>query len=106
MKEFMSTILKDVPIEAIEELDSNNQTVSSYQVVKPESLQKKSQNKKKKKKSKFQLFKGKGKKIKTKKSKAQTSVQTRSQSPAQTRSQDGGRSATTQRPGGGSGRTY
>ena len=94
----MSTVLKDVPIEAIEELDSNNQTVSSYQVVKPESLQKKSQNKKKKKKSKFQLFKGKGKKIKTKKSKVQTSVQTRSQ--------DGGRSATTQRPGGGSGRTY
>ena len=98
VEEFMSTILKDVPIEAIEELDSNNQTVSSYQVVKPESLQKKSQNKKKKKKSKFQLFKGKGKKIKTKKSKVQTSVQTRSQ--------DGGRSATTQRPGGGSGRTY
>ena len=98
VEEFMSTILKDVPIEAIEELDSNNQTVSSYQVVKPESLQKKSQNKKKKKKSKFQLFKGKGKKIKTKKSKVQTSVQTRSQ--------DGGRSATPQRPGGGSGRTY
>ena len=98
VEEFMSTVLKDVPIEAIEEQDSNNQTVSSYQVVKPESLQKKSQNKKKKKKSKFQLFKGKGKKIKTKKSKVQTSVQTRSQ--------DGGRSATTQRPGGGSGRTY
>tara|TARA_B100000287_G_scaffold142009_1_gene133730 strand:+ start:38 stop:727 length:690 start_codon:yes stop_codon:yes gene_type:complete len=100
VEEFMSTVLKDVPIEAIEELDSNNQTVSSYQVVKPESLQKKSQNKKKKKKSKFQLFKGKGKKIKTKKSKSRT------QSPAQTRSQDGGRSATTQRPGGNGGRTY
>ena len=32
----MSTVVKDVPIEAIEELDSNNQTVSSYQVTKPE----------------------------------------------------------------------
>ena len=111
IEEFMSTVLKDVPIEGIEELDSNNQTVSSYQVTKSEppqikTVKKKSQNKKKKKKSKFQLFKGKGKIIKTNKSKVQTSVQTRSQSPAQTRSQDGGRSATTQRPGGGSGRTY
>jgi len=107
IEEFMSTVMKDVPIEGIEELDSKNQTVNSYTVVQPEPIQKtsvkkKSQNKKKKKKSKFQLFKGKGKIIKTKKSK----VQTRSQSPAQTRSQDGGRSATTQRPGGGSGRTY
>ena len=111
IEEFMSTVVKDVPIEAIEELDSNNQTVSSYQVTKPEppqikTVKKKSQNKKKKKKSKFQLFKGKGKTIKTKKSKVQTSVQTRSQSSAQTRSQDGGRSATTQRPGGNGGRTY
>jgi hypothetical protein len=111
IEEFMSTVMKDVPIEGIEELDSNNQTVSSYQVTKSEppqikTVKKKSQNKKKKKKSKFQLFKGKGKIIKTKKSKVQTSVQTRSQSTAQTRSQDGGRSATTQRPGGGSGRTY
>ena len=31
IEEFMSTVVKDVPIEAIEELDSNNQTVSSYQ---------------------------------------------------------------------------
>ena len=105
VEEFMSTILKDVPVDGIEELDSNNQTISSYQVVKPEPPQKKpvrkkSQNKKKKKKSKFQLFKGKGKKIKTKHSKSRT------QSPAQTRSQDGGRSATTQRPGGNGGRTY
>ena len=103
IEEFMSNVVKDVPIEAIEELDSNNQTVSSYQVTKPEppqvkTLKIKPQNKKKKKKSKFQLFKGKGKKIKTKKSKVQTSVQTRSQ--------DGGRSATTQRPGGNGGRTY
>jgi len=103
VEEFMSTVLKDVPIEGIEELDSNNQTVSSYQVVKSElpqttTVKSKSQNKKKKKKSKFQLFKGKGKKIKTKTTKAQ--------SPAQTRSQDGGRSATTQRPGGNGGRTY
>ena len=29
----MSTVVKDVPIEAIEELDSNNQTVSSYQLL-------------------------------------------------------------------------
>jgi len=105
VEEFMSTILKDVPVDGIEELDSNNQTISSYQVVKPEppqkkTVRKKSQNKKKKKKSKFQLFKGKGKKIKTKNSKSRT------QSPAQTRSQDGGRSATTQRPGGNGGRTY
>ena len=103
VEEFMSTVLKDVPIEGIEELDSNNQTVSSYQVVKSElpqttTVKSKSQNKKKKKKSKFQLFKGKGKKIKSKTTKAQ--------SPAQTRSQDGGRSATTQRPGGNGGRTY
>ena len=95
VEEFMSTVLKDVPIEGIEELDSNNQIVSSYQVTKPEppqikTVKKKSQNKKKKKKSKFQLFKGKGKKIKTKKSKSRT------QSPAQTRSQAGG----------GDGRTY
>ena len=103
IEEFMSTVMKDVPIEGIEELDSKNQTVNSYTVVQPEPIQKtsvkkKSQNKKKKKKSKFQLFKDKGKKIKTKKSKVQTSVQTRSQ--------DGGRSATTQRPGGNGGRTY
>ena len=69
IEEFMSTVIKDVPIEAIEELDSNNQTVSSYQVTKPEppqgknSKEKKPQNKKKKKKSKFQLFKGGGKTI-------------------------------------------
>jgi len=105
VEEFMSTVLKDVPVDGIEELDSNNQTVSSYEVVKSElpqttTVKSKSQNKKKKKKSKFQLFKGKGKKIKTKKSKSRT------QSPAQTRSQDGGRSATTQRPGGNGGRTY
>ena len=105
IEEFMSTVLKDVPVDAIEELDSNNQTVSSYEVVKSElpqttTVKSKSQNKKKKKKSKFQLFKGKGKKIKTKKSKSRT------QSPAQTRSQDGGRGATTTRPGGNGGRTY
>jgi len=89
VEEFMSTVLKDVPIEGIDELDSNNQTVSTYQVVKSQSPQTttvklKSQNKKKKKKSKFQLFKGKGKTIKTKKSKSRT------QSPAQTRTQTGG----------------
>ncbi len=50
VEEFMSTVLKDVPIEAIEELDSNNQTVSSYQVVKPESLQKISKQKEEKEK--------------------------------------------------------
>lgn len=105
VEEFMSTVLKDVPIEGIEELDSNNQTVSSYQVTKPEppqikSVRKKSQNKKKKKKKKFKLTKTKGKKVVPK------NTTTREQSPAQTRSQDGGRSATTQRPGGNGGRTY
>ena len=41
----MSTVVKDVPIEAIEELDSNNQTVSSYQVTKPEPPHKNSEEK-------------------------------------------------------------
>ena len=105
VEEFMSTVLKDVPVDGIEELDSNNQTVSSYQVTKPEppqikSVRKKSQNKKKKKKKKFKLTKTKGKKVVPK------NTTTREQSPAQTRSQDGGRSATTQRPGGNGGRTY
>ena len=100
IEEFMSTVIKDVPIEAIEELDSNNQTVSSYQVTKPEPLQKKSQSKKKKKKSKFQLFKTKSKRVLSK------NTTTRQQTSVQTRSQDGGRSATTQRPGGNGGRTY
>jgi len=105
VEEFMSTILKDVPVDGIEELDSNNQTISSYQVVKPEppqktTVRKKSQNKKKKKKKKFKLTKTKGKKVVPK------NTTTREQSPAQTRSQDGGRSATTQRPGGNGGRTY
>jgi len=100
IEEFMSTVVKDVPIEAIEELDSNNQTVSSYQVTKPEPLQKKSQSKKKKKKSKFQLFKTKSKRVLSK------NTTTRQQTSVQTRSQDGGRSATTQRPGGNGGRTY
>ena len=113
IEEFMSTVIKDVPIEAIEELDSNNQTVSSYQVTKPEppqvkTVKRKPQNKKKKKKSKFQLFKGGGKTITTKKSKSRPpkKSKTRERSSAQTRSQDGGRSATTQRPGGNGGRTY
>ena len=105
VEEFMSTVLKDVPVDGIEELDSNNQTISSYQVVKPEppqktTVRKKSQNKKKKKKKKFKLTKTKGKKVVPK------NTTTREQSPAQTRSQDGGRSATTQRPGGNGGRTY
>ena len=100
IEEFMSNVIKDVPIEAIEELDSNNQTVSSYQVTKPEPLQKKSQSKKKKKKSKFQLFKTKSKRVLSK------NTTTRQQTSVQTRSQDGGRSATTQRPGGNGGRTY
>ena len=97
IEEFMSTVLKDVPIEGIDELDSKNQTVSSYQVVKSEPSQKttvgkKSQNKKTKKKSKFELFKGKGKTIKTKnaESRTQSPAQTRTQSPAQTRTQTGG----------------
>ena len=109
IEEFMSTVVKDVPIEAIEELDSNNQTVSSYQVTKPEppqvkTVKRKPQNKKKKKKSKFQLFKGSGKTITTKKSKSKPPK--KSKRKVQTRSQDGGRSATTQRPGGNGGRTY
>jgi len=105
IEEFISTIMKDIPVVGIDELNNKNETVSSYNVVSTEipqvkTIKKKTQNKKKKKKGKFELFRGKGKKIKTKKGKS------RVQSPAQTRSQDGGRGATTTRPGGGDGRTY
>ena len=101
IEEFVSTILKDVPVIGINELDSNNQTVSSYNPTQPQSkkTKKKSPHKKKKKKNKFNLFKGGGKKI-TIKTRSQSPAQTRSQSPAQTRSQD------TRNTGGNSGRSY
>ena len=58
VEEFMSTVLKDVPIEAIEELNSNNEIVSSYEPPQGEpqqtkTVKRKSQNKKKKKKGRF-----------------------------------------------------
>lgn len=58
IQEFMSTVLKDVPVEAIQELDSNNEIVSSYDPTQSElqqtkTIKQKSQRKKKKKKSKF-----------------------------------------------------
>ena len=52
INEFMSTVMNDVPIEAIQELDSNNEIVSSYEVPQPQPPGK-SQRQKKKKKNRF-----------------------------------------------------
>ena len=52
INEFMSTIMNDVPIEAIQELDSNNEIVNSYEVPQPQPPNR-TQRKKKKKKNRF-----------------------------------------------------
>ena len=59
IEEFMSTVVKDVPIEAIEELDSNNEIVSSYEVPQPQPPTK-PRRKKKKRKSRFRKRKKRG----------------------------------------------
>ena len=51
INEFMSTVMNDVPIEAIQELDSNNEIVSSYEVPQPQPHR--SQRMRKKKKNRF-----------------------------------------------------
>ena len=52
INEFLSTVMNDVPIESIQELDSNNEIVSSYEVPQPQPPGK-SQRQKKKKKNRF-----------------------------------------------------
>ncbi len=59
IEEFMSTVIKDVPIEAIEELDSNNEIVNSYEVPQPQPP-KKPKRKKKKRKNRFRKRKKRG----------------------------------------------
>ena len=113
IEEFMSTVLADVPIEGIDELDSNMEIVDTYEPVQPEppqttTISQKSQNKRKKKKKKFKLKKEKGKKVVPNNTRSIADGNTgRSIQPPGNRqsSGDGGRSATTQRPGGNSG-TY
>ena len=113
IEEFMSTVLADVPIEGIDELDSNMEIVDTYEPVQPEppqttTMSQKSQNRRTKKKKKFKLKKEKGKKVVPNNTRSITDGNTgRSIQPPGNRQSpgDGGRSATTQRPGGNSG-TY
>ncbi len=112
IQEFLSTILDGVPVEGIEELDSNNEVVDTYDPTQPETqattVVPKSPNRKKKKKKKFKLKKEKGKRVVPNNTRSITNGNTgRSIQPPGNRQSpgNGGRSATTQRPGGNSG-TY
>ena len=121
IEEFISTVLVDVPIAEIEELDSNDEVVESYQVQNQTSTStftgivgRKSQNRKSKRKRKFGIKKTKGKRVVPDNTRSVADVNTNRsiQQPGggqQTRG-DGGRSATTRRPGGnrsgGGGGTY
>tara|TARA_Y100001938_G_scaffold47915_2_gene66730 strand:- start:3628 stop:4530 length:903 start_codon:yes stop_codon:yes gene_type:complete len=112
IEEFMSTVLKDVPIEAIQELDSNNEVVETYEVEHQTSdttftgiVGRKSQNRKAKRRSKFNIKKTKGKRVVPDNTRSVTDVNTNRsiQQPGgdQQSRGGGGRSATTQIPGGG-----
>ena len=105
IQEFLSTILKDVPVEGIEELDSNNEVVNTYDPTQPETqattVVPKSSNRKKKKKNKFKLKKEKGKRVVPKNTRSITDGNAgRSiQPPGNGQSNNAGRSATTTPPG-------
>ena len=117
IEEFMSTILVDVPVEEIEELDSNDEVVDSYQVQHQTSTStfsgivgRKSQNRKSKRKRKFGIKKTKGKRVVPDNTRSITDANTNRsiQQPGGGQQSVGNntRSATTtQRPGGNSG-TY
>ena len=112
IEEFMSTVLKDVPIEAIQELDSNNEVVETYEVEHQTSdttftgiVGRKSQNRKAKRRNKFNIKKTKGKRVVPDNTRSVTDANTNRsiQQPGgdQQSRGGGGRSATTQIPGGG-----
>ena len=105
IQEFLSTILDGVPVEGIEELDSNNEVVDTYDPTQPETqattVVPKSPNRKKKKKKKFKLKKEKGKRVVPNNTRSITDGNTgRSiQPPGNGQSNNAGRSATTTPPG-------
>ena len=117
IEEFMSTVLVDVPVEEIEELDSNDEVVDSYQVQHQTSTStftgivgRKSQNRKSKRKRKFGIKKTKGKRVVPDNTRSITDANTNRsiQQPGggqQSVGNDARTVTTTQRPGGNSG-TY
>ena len=117
IEEFMSTVLVDVPVEEIEELDSNDEVVDSYQVQHQTSTStfsgivgRNSQNRKSKRKRKFGIKKTKGKRVVPDNTRSITDANTNRsiQQPGggqQSAGNDARSATTTQRPGGNSG-TY
>ena len=117
IEEFMSTVLVDVPVEEIEELDSNDEVVDSYQVQHQTSTStfsgivgRNSQNRKSKRKRKFGIKKTKGKRVVPDNTRSITDANTNRsiQQPGggqQSVGNDTRSATTTQSPGGNSG-TY